>query len=389
MANSVVYVVKVSGKAFLQLRWFDGSRWRQKSSGSRRQRDAQRAADQWAEQLDAGVHQQGLEWYDFVQRNEDERLSRLSPKSRTDWRTASKMYGELMAPENVRDLTANELSKFAAKLRNLPDGPKSQSVVDRYLGELRRALVWAEQLRLIDRAPFVPKPTGKRGNEMLGRPITTEEYERMLGKCGDVVGDQHAEAMQDTLTKYWLSGFRRVEALDIWWDRPDRHRIDNIERSRPKLMIRGDFEKGRRDRIYPLTPDFVAHLRETNRWWRFGPVWNPTSSKGPTRSPSTIGKLVSQIGEAAGVIVDVDPATGETKYASLHDMRRSFGTRWAPLVKPVVLQQLMRHSSIQTTMKYYVDLNTNVTADEVWKAFGTRLCDPLCDPQELDALSEQ
>ena len=34
--------------------------------------------------------------------------------------------------------------------------------------------------------------------------------------------------------------------------------------------------------------------------------------------------------------------------------RRRFGTRWAPLVTPQQLQQLMRHESIQTTMAYYV-----------------------------------
>jgi len=32
------------------------------------------------------------------------------------------------------------------------------------------------------------------------------------------------------------------------------------------------------------------------------------------------------------------------KYASAHDLRRSFGTRWAKRVMPVVLQKLMRHS---------------------------------------------
>ena len=37
--------------------------------------------------------------------------------------------------------------------------------------------------------------------------------------------------------------------------------------------------------------------------------------------------------------------TGKTKYASAHDMRRSFGDRWAELVMPAVLQQLTRHPS--------------------------------------------
>ena len=120
-----------------------------------------------------------------------------------------------MEPESIRDVTANELSKFAGELRSRG---KSDSVIARSLGELRRALEWAANLRLIDRAPFVPAPQVRRGNSMLGRPITTEEFERMLAKTREVVGPVNEASMRDTLMKYWLSGFRRTEALDIWWD---------------------------------------------------------------------------------------------------------------------------------------------------------------------------
>ena len=36
---------------------------------------------------------------------------------------------------------------------------------------------------------------------------------------------------------------------------------------------------------------------------------------------------------------------------------------------PAVLQRLMRHEDIQTTMTYYADLNAESTADAVWDAF--------------------
>lgn len=45
------------------------------------------------------------------------------------------------------------------------------------------------------------------------------------------------------------------------------------------------------------------------------------------------------------------PRQGD-KYASAHDFRRSFGERWAKVVMPAVLQQMMRHKSILTTMRY-------------------------------------
>ena len=56
----------------------------------------------------------------------------------------------------------------------------------------------------------------------------------------------------------------------------------------------------------------------------------------------------------------------EGKTASAHDLRRTFASRWAKRVAPAILQKLMRHASIQTTMGYYVDLDVDEMADELW-----------------------
>ena len=56
-------------------------------------------------------------------------------------------------------------------------------------------------------------------------------------------------------------------------------------------------------------------------------------------------------------------AAGKVKYASAHDLRRSFGTRWSKRIMPQVLMQLMRHESINTTVKYYVDSDAQDTAE--------------------------
>ena len=77
------------------------------------------------------------------------------------------------------------------------------------------------------------------------------------------------------------------------------------------------------------------------------------------------GRVISDIGEQADVLVN----STEGKYASAHDLRRSFGTRWAARVKPATLQLLMRHESIETTMKYYVDQDADDVADELWAAY--------------------
>jgi len=56
------------------------------------------------------------------------------------------------------------------------------------------------------------------------------------------------------------------------------------------------------------------------------------------------------------VIVDTN------KTASAHDLRRSFGERWASRMMPADLMAVMRHESIETTMQYYVGKNAERTA---------------------------
>jgi integrase len=60
----------------------------------------------------------------------------------------------------------------------------------------------------------------------------------------------------------------------------------------------------------------------------------------------------------------------EKKFASAHDLRRSFGTRWASRVKPVVLQKLMRHANIQTTLTFYVSLDSDDVASQLWANYS-------------------
>ena len=58
------------------------------------------------------------------------------------------------------------------------------------------------------------------------------------------------------------------------------------------------------------------------------------------------------------------------KFASAQDLRRAFGKRWAARIMPDKRQQLMRHETIATTMKYYVGQDAEETADVLWNVLG-------------------
>ncbi|MFM8634807.1 MAG: hypothetical protein ACKOEX_08365, partial [Planctomycetia bacterium] len=77
-------------------------------------------------------------------------------------------------------------------------------------------------------------------------------------------------------------------------------------------------------------------------------------------SPDRVSKIVTKIGAAANVRVD------EGKTASAHDLRRAFGEYWATKLMPAQLMVLMRHESIETTMKFYVGRNAERTAAMLW-----------------------
>lgn len=123
--------------------------------------------------------------------------------------------------------------------------------------------------------------------------------------------------------------------------------------------------------MVPMAPE-LFHLIEANARSQ-GFVFNPKLIRGEglmARHALKIGKVISRIGDKAGVVVN--PESGKT--ASAHDLRRSFGFRWSRRVDtPADLMELMRHSSIETTMTYYVGKDARTTAARLWDASGTVL----------------
>jgi integrase len=258
---------------------------------------------------------------------------------------------------------------------------------------------------MISKVPTIKKPQrakkGGRGRKAKGRPISGEEFERLLDRIPaalaewpkrkratsratsrrrgkperkttrDAIPVEIAPVMVESWRHYlrglWLSGLRLTESLELFWDRADRLYVDLAGR-RPMLIIPGELEKAGTYRRIPITPDFHRYLLATDEVDRHGPIFRPLMPSGARADATRAGKMISLIGELSRVVVNTDPKTGKVKFASAHDLRRSFGTRWAKLVMPAVLQMLMRHSTIATTMAFYVDLDGDEIAEDLWRA---------------------
>ena len=116
---------------------------------------------------------------------------------------------------------------------------------------------------MLPKLPKIEKPKRAKGSKVMkGRPITGEEFERMLAKVPGVVlakrkpsdkGPTPEQADRDRaivaswehyLKGLWLSGLRLAESLELWWDRDDRLCVD-LSCEHPMLRIPAEFEKGK------------------------------------------------------------------------------------------------------------------------------------------------
>ncbi len=171
---------------------------------------------------------------------------------------------------------------------------------------------------------------------------------------------------------------RLEESLALSWEATGGLSVD-LAGKFPMLRVKRHWEKGHKDRLLPVAPEFGDFLLAVPAELRVGSVFRlmavdcPTAKGGRSRAlPGTIdaewaGTICRRIGKAAGVVVDTSDS-GRIKYASAHDLRRSFGSRWAMRVMPPVLKELMRHDDIKTTMKYYVGYNAERTAEAAYAA---------------------
>jgi integrase len=390
------YVAKLASRPCFIIQWRDPATGKlrtkatniPKDGPARNRREAERLAGELTAQLltgDPGTPSR-LGWADFRERYEREVVPGLAP------RTAEKISGVLdrleeeVKPSRLWDVDEMRLSAFVTKLR-AGDRKLAESTIRGHLAHIKSALGWAKRMKLIPQLPAFPQIRRARVSRgakvMRGRPITAEEFERMLAETRKVVGDAEAGRWEFYLQGLWTSGLRLAESLELYWDRGEKlHPV--FEGRYPMLRIPAALEKGHKDRLLPMAPEFAKLLANVPEIDRTGPVFKLARIDGKPGRPSSdaVSKAVSKIGAKANVRV------GETKTASAHDLRRAFGERWSAKLMPAQLMELMRHESIETTLTYYVGRNAERTAAALWESAGNVDSGPsLRDPRTIDKLS--
>ena len=385
MPNRVTVWVIDYNRKFLVLQWIDPTTGKRRSQSSKCTgiRAARDAARELSDHL-TNVAPRGdgsISWDDFTDLYEKEHLASLADSSCDRANNVLSVFGRTMSPVNLNAITGSVLSKYCEQLRK----DRSETTITTHVTHLKAALRWARDNGYIAELPRFPRSAKGNKSRPKGRPLTWSEFSKLLQSVRLVDDlkrlDREGRRMwRRLLVGLWLSGLRLDEALSLTWESEGSHESDlwvTTTGKYPLLGIASESEKGKKDRLLPIVPDFGIWLLKVPESKRNGFVFplpkvrrasiRPKDIRQNERLPlarrmDSTSKVITAIGKSSGVTVN---AAG--KFASAHDLRRSFGLRWSGKLMPSELQQLMRHESVETTMKYYVRLEAESFAERLWK----------------------
>jgi integrase len=363
MANRIsVIVFRPAGRPFYMAQWVDPDTGKKKTRSTKTaiKRDAERFAGNLAKKLEAGEldFKSRITWKDFRVRYQREYLSTLAEGTGKQYRCAMDCFEAKMQPNLLRSISKATIAEYRHKMA---EAKLAVPTIKTRLGMIRAVMGQAEEWELIAKRPKFKLPKG--GDVAGGRAVTGEEFDRLVKAAREELG----ESWVHLLCGLWWSGLRIREAMSLRWaDGP--HYIDLAGR-RPMFWIDARLNKAKRHERFPMAPEFYSFLMQTPEAERHGFVFSPITKIAPHHRAGLDNTIdvVSDLGKSTGIIVKHDE-DGEPVFASAHDLRRSFGFRWAKRVMPPILQKLMRHRDIHTTLTFYARATDDEVGDAVWAA---------------------
>src|SRR5262249_19254038 len=139
---------------------------------------------------------------------------------------------------------------------------------------------------------------------------------------------------------------RREEAAALEWE--PTLKSPWVDLARDRIWLPAEFAKAVEDQWVPLDPQLREALESLPR--RGPKVFRFVSRTGRPLGLTGISERVISLAKVAGVKL------------SMHTLRKGFGCRYAGRVPAQVLQRLMRHADIKTTMAYYANVDEAVEA---------------------------
>ncbi|WP_197441943.1 tyrosine-type recombinase/integrase [Thalassoglobus polymorphus] len=313
-------------------------------------------AARWEAELFEGVYRPANKttWKELRASYFSLHLSTLSKATAAKARATCNSFEQSQRPGFLSSITGRDVLEWQAFLRSQG---RTENTVKSHSRHLKAFFRWAVSSGFVSEMPDVPMPKRATAQKMKGRPITEEEKDRYRHAAAEIVGEARAASWQHLIDGLWFSGLRLGEACRLTWHESP-FCVDLLNYERPMFSIEAEAEKGFRNRLLPMSPEFSEFLGDPKP---AGYVFNPAGKKGQRPAFDWIGKQLVKIGRAS----EVETQPGQ--FVKPHDLRRSFGFRWSRHVMPAVLKEIMRHDSIETTLSYYVGANAEDTARTMWR----------------------
>lgn len=325
MQRTKVYVCRFGDRSTLQLQWRDPEtrRLKTRSAKTDNEKAAEQAAKELEYELNHGLHVEPskVTWERFVELFEEEHLGGLRPRSAEKYVEVLDSFEKAMSPTRLSDVTDRTLSRYVVALRERGASP---ATVQTHLVHMKAALSWGVEQKFLIEMPKVPRVNVP---DKLPHKISDEDFRKLLDACP-------SDMWRAFLLAAWYTGMRRNELLAMTWF--------DVDFEGERITVQAETSKGKRDDWIPMHSELATLLRglqrESGRVFEFG------------CTPRRVTGRFAVIANRAGV------------ECSLHDLRRSFGSRYAPHVPAPVLQRLMRHRNIQTTLKFYANVDDSLHA---------------------------
>ncbi len=316
---------------------------------------------------------------DFLGRDREVAALNLRPRSLTDLKLAGRHACDVLGETaDVRHLDVADAIRVQAHLAKLG---MAQATIVSIMRRLQGAFSRGVAMGLVTSNPFTPRT--KRRPHGVSLPKLPEGAIRVYEPC-------EVEAMIGAASPWWAtfirlaytSGLREGEMLNLLWADVD-FTAGTVSAQTKKA---GTFRAG--ETTYPILPwqtksfynrtvkipaatvKDLRNFRDFHEPPRSAYVFLSLSRLEQLAERQTLpDKLVNnlsrdfrRIQDAAAEALSSDAEPYDWQHRTIHDLRRTYGTRMARHVPAHELRRLMGHSSINTTIRHYLAVGDDVAA---------------------------
>jgi len=242
------------------------------------------------------------------------------------------------------------------------------STIDSAMATLWSMISWGQDQELI---PDFRRPRKRRGKEEKrkeargGRSLTLEEVERMEAAIPIACKSyERPEEFKAAMRVMLYTGMRLSEVWDFRWEPKVGYHFPVLLDTSAAAIEFSDTQKNGRTELVPVTNEAVNYLR-SYRKTRTGAspyVCRTIGKRGEHKTANRLGRVLSEAGKLARIVVKryAKKEHIKVKYASAHDLRRTFATRLQDDLSIKEKQKLTRHSDAATLLDHYADAPTPV-----------------------------